>query len=44
VQQGKGISMDMKVQCESSQSACDKLVADFNALNERVRDSFKSKK
>ena len=43
VQQGKGISMDMKVRCESSQSACDKLVADFNALNERVRDSLKAK-
>jgi hypothetical protein len=41
VQQGKGISMDMKVLCQSTQSACDKLVADFNALNERVRDSFK---
>jgi hypothetical protein len=43
VQQGKGISMDMKVRCESTQRACDKLVADFNALNERMRDSFKSK-
>ena len=42
VQQGKGISMDMKVLCQSTQAACDKLVADFNALNERMRNSFKS--
>jgi hypothetical protein len=37
------VSMDMKVLCQSTQSACDKLVADFKALNERMRDSFKSK-
>jgi hypothetical protein len=42
MQQGKGISMDMKVLCQSTQAACDKLVADFNALNERMRNSFKS--
>jgi hypothetical protein len=43
VQTGTGVNMDMKVLCQSTQSACDKLVADFNALNERMRDSFKSK-
>jgi hypothetical protein len=35
--------MEMKVLCQSTQGACDKLVADFQALNERMRDSFKSK-
>jgi hypothetical protein len=40
---GGRVTMDMKVLCQSTQSACDKLVADFNALNERMRNSFKSK-
>jgi alpha-galactosidase/6-phospho-beta-glucosidase family protein len=31
------------VLCQSTQAACDKLVADFNTLNERMRDSFKNK-
>lgn len=43
VQTGAGISLEMKVLCQSTQAACDKLVADFNALNERMRESFKSK-
>jgi hypothetical protein len=43
VQTGTGVNMDMKVLCQSTQSACDKLVADFNALNERMRNSFKNK-
>jgi hypothetical protein len=43
VQQGKGITMDMKVQCESTQSACDKLVADFQALNDRAVQALKAK-
>jgi hypothetical protein len=42
VQTSTGINMDMKVLCQSTQSACDKLVADFNALNERMRSSFKN--
>ncbi len=41
VQSGTGINMDMRVLCQSTQAACDKLVADFNALNDRVRDSLK---
>jgi len=41
VQTGAGVSMDMKVLCQSTQVACDKLVADFNTLNERMRDSFR---
>jgi hypothetical protein len=43
VQDGAGISMHMEVMCESTQSARDKLVKDFNELNERARDSFKKK-
>lgn len=43
VQTGSGITMDMRVLCQSTQAACDKLVADFKALNEQVRDSLKSK-
>ena len=43
VQTGAGIYLEMKVLCESTQAACDKLVADFNALNERMRNSFKNK-
>jgi hypothetical protein len=43
VQEGSGVSMQMNVLCESTQSACDKLVSDFQALTERARDSYKSK-
>jgi hypothetical protein len=43
VQTGAGVNLEMKVLCQSTQAACDKLVADFNALNERMRDSFKNK-
>jgi hypothetical protein len=39
----KGVSMNMNVLCESSQEACDNLVADFQALNRRLQDSFKNK-
>jgi len=41
--QGNGHQHGMRVQCESTQSACDKLRADFQALKERMRDSLKSK-
>jgi hypothetical protein len=44
VQDGKGVSMKMDVLCQASQSACDKLVEDFNALNEQVRQSMQQKK
>jgi hypothetical protein len=40
---GGSVTMNMNVLCESTQSACDKLVVDFNALNERARDSLRSK-
>jgi hypothetical protein len=39
----KGVSMNMNVLCESTQEACDRLVADFEALNRRLQDSFKNK-
>jgi hypothetical protein len=44
VQDSKGVSMKMDVLCQASQNACDKLVEDFNALNERVRQSMQPKK
>ena len=43
VQTGVGINLEMKVLCQATQAACDKLVADFNALNEQMRNSFKSR-
>lgn len=43
VQTSTGITMDMNILCQSTQAACDKLNADFNALNERMRGSFKNK-
>ena len=43
VQQGKGINMDMRVLCESYVRACDKWVADFQALNDRAVQSLKAK-
>jgi len=43
VQGDKGVSMNMNVLCESTQEACDTLVADFEALNRRLQDSFKHK-
>jgi hypothetical protein len=43
VQGDTGISLKSNILCESTQSACDKLVADFQALNQRVQDSFKGK-
>ena len=43
VQQPDGIvTMDMRILCHSTQAACDKLVEDFKALNERMRESLKS--
>jgi hypothetical protein len=40
---GGSVTMNMDILCESKQDACDKLVADFNELNERARDSLRSK-
>jgi hypothetical protein len=40
---GGSVTMNMNILCESTQDACDKLVANFNELNERARDSLKSK-
>jgi hypothetical protein len=42
-QSGGDVTMSMNILCESTQDACDKLVANFNELNERARDSLKSK-
>jgi hypothetical protein len=43
VQGDTGISLKLNILCESTQSACDKLVADFQAFDQRVQDSFKGK-
>jgi hypothetical protein len=43
VQDASGISIKMDVLCQASQSACDKLVEDFKALTERVRQSMQQK-
>jgi hypothetical protein len=40
---GGSVTMSMNILCESKKDACDKLVANFNELNERARDSIKSK-
>jgi hypothetical protein len=37
---GGSVTMNMNILCESTQDACDKLVANFNELNERARDSL----
>jgi hypothetical protein len=40
---GGNVTMNMNILCEAKQDACDKLVANFNELNERARDSLRSK-
>jgi hypothetical protein len=40
---GGSVTMNMNILCEAAQSACDKLAEDFNAVNERARDSLQSK-
>jgi hypothetical protein len=40
---GGSVTMNMNVLCEAKQDACDKMVANFNELNERARDSLQSK-
>jgi hypothetical protein len=40
---GGSVTMNMNILCESTQDACDKMVANFNELNERARDSLNSK-
>ena len=40
---GGSVTMNMNILCESNQDACDKLVANFNELNERARDSLQRK-
>jgi hypothetical protein len=35
-------SIKMNVLCQSTQSACDKMVTDFTTMNEQLRDSIKS--
>ncbi len=37
------VTMDVSILCHSTLAACDKLVAAFKALNERMRESLKNK-
>ena len=43
VSSGGSIHMDMKVLCEASKAACDKLVADFQQLNQRMVESMQGR-
>ena len=40
---GGSVTMNMNILCEAKQDACDRLVANFNELNERARDSLQNK-
>jgi hypothetical protein len=40
---GGSVTMNMNILCEAKQDACDKLVANFNELNERARNSLQNK-
>jgi hypothetical protein len=40
---GGSVTMNMNILCESTQDACDKMVANFNETNERARDSIQNK-
>ena len=41
VHNDKGISLDMSVSCKSTKEACDQLVADFEVLNENIRQKMR---
>jgi hypothetical protein len=43
VSRGGSTYIDMKVLCEASKTACDKLVADFEQLNQRMTGSVKGR-
>lgn len=43
VQENGGISMKMTALCQASKAACDKLMADFQALNARMAESLAPK-
>jgi len=40
VQKGDGIHLEMSALCQAEKPACDKLVAEFQALNDKIRESF----
>jgi hypothetical protein len=42
VQKGDAISIETTVLCEAERSACDKLVSEFQSLNERMRQDVGS--
>jgi hypothetical protein len=43
IRQGDDIGVKMAVHCEATKAACDRLVADFKALNERMREDLAKK-
>lgn len=43
VQTAAGVNMQMDVLCEASKSACDQLMLEFQALNQRVQGSLQKK-
>ena len=43
VQSSAGISLKMNALCQAAKPPCDKLVADFQGLNNRVRENFNRK-
>jgi hypothetical protein len=40
VQQGDAVGVDMRVVCVGPKAACDRMVADFQELNKRMRENF----
>jgi hypothetical protein len=43
-QQGNDVFIQMDVLCEAAKPACDKFVAEFNELNDRMRDSLRRRR
>ena len=41
IQRGDDIFVEMKIKCESTKPACDRLVADFQELNNRMRETLR---
>jgi hypothetical protein len=40
VKEGDDLFVDMDVKCEAAKPACDKLVAEFLAMNDRIRENL----
>jgi hypothetical protein len=42
-QDGRGVYIEMSALCEGTKSNCDKLLAEFEQLNERIRESVRAR-